>query len=38
MQAWNAPIRQPVIIKLGYIFCPAAAQGQVRGAKFFLRI
>jgi hypothetical protein len=29
MQAWSAPIRQPVVIKLGYIFCPAAAQGQV---------
>jgi hypothetical protein len=38
MQAWSASIRQPVVIKLGYIFCPAAAQGQVRGAKFFLRI
>ncbi len=38
MQAWSAPIRQPVVIKLGYIFCPAAAQGQVRGAEFFLRI
>ncbi len=38
MQAWSAPIRQPVVIKLGYIFCPATAQGHVRGAEFFLRI